>query len=131
MDNKTEKKFLGAIIVFMIVVLLLLCAVLVRGVRRAGGISRSTSFSAFLSARRTRGTLPVADSDLIRSWMTFDYINQLFGLPANYLKTGLKISDSRYPNLALSEYSESLSTSSAAFLNTVRQAVLDSTTTQQ
>lgn len=37
----------------------------------------------------------------IQSWMTFRYINLVFHLPADYLKTSLGITDPHYPNLSI------------------------------
>jgi hypothetical protein len=129
MKNNTEKKVLGVIIVVMIVILLCLCAALAAGVRRAGRENPSASFVDFLSLKRAHGPLPAADADLIRPWMTFDYVNRLFGLPPEYLKVGLDITDKRYPDISFTEYSESSGTTSVSFLGSVRSAVLDSTST--
>ena len=131
MTTKIEKKILGLVIIAMAIVLIVLCAVLVRGFHRASQGIPPSSFVSFLSARRLRGPLPLTDANLIRPWMTFDYIDQLFGLPKEYLKAALGVSDSRYPNLSLSEYQESLATSSASFLSAVKSAVLDAPAAQQ
>ena len=131
MDERKNKKVLMMVIVFMILVLLLLCGALVFGVRHVNRVY-PTTFSSFLAARRARGPLPMTEADLVRSWMTFDYINQLFGLPQNYLKSVLSISDTRYPKLSLSEFEESVSTTSATFLQNVREAISSySTSTSQ
>jgi hypothetical protein len=57
--------------------------------------------------------LPVSDAGVIRSWMTFDYVNKLFALPPDYLKAQLHIVDSRYPRYTIS----------TAFLGQVQNAV--------
>ena len=133
MIEKKEKKILGAVIVLMIIALLVLCAVLVRDARSVGRAGPSSSLAGFLSARRARGPLAInaTNANLIRPWMTFDYINRLFDLPKNYLKTSLNVSDGRYPNVSISEYRESTGTSSVSFLDAVRSAILSSTTTPQ
>lgn len=125
MTEKKEKKLLGIIIILMIVTLVILCVLLVKGVERADRQYFSSSLVDFLTARRVRGPLPVSSADFVRSWMTFDYVNQLFGLPQEYLKKTLNITDSRYPNLSLSEYRESIATSSASFLETIRSTIFD------
>ena len=130
-NNKTDKKFLGIIIVLLTVFLLGLCVFLVTGVRRVDRESSISSFRTFLAARRVRGPLPLTEAEVIRPWMTFDYINQLFNLPKNYLKSNINITDSRYPNLSITELSESLSTSSISVLAEVESAVAESTTTRQ
>jgi hypothetical protein len=129
MKNNTEKKILGLVILAMIVTLLGLCAAITFDIRHAGSGSYPTSIRQFLAARRARGPLSAADTELLRTWMTFDYVNQLFGLPQGYLKTVLNINDSHYPNISFSEYSESISTSSTSFLDAVRSAISGSTTT--
>jgi hypothetical protein len=39
--------------------------------------------------------------DQIRGWMTFRYVNLVFGLPPAYLQNALSIKGSRYPNVSL------------------------------
>jgi hypothetical protein len=46
----------------------------------------------------------LADVDLIQRWMTFNYINKVFNLPADYLKINLGIIDKRYPNIIIGKY---------------------------
>jgi hypothetical protein len=40
----------------------------------------------------------------IADWMTFDYLNRVFGLPGDYLKTSLNITDKKYPELAIKSW---------------------------
>lgn len=42
-----------------------------------------------------------AEPQEIKSWMTFRYVNLVFHLPEDYLKSSLNISDSHYPNLTI------------------------------
>ncbi|MEI6478755.1 MAG: hypothetical protein WCO18_00535 [bacterium] len=53
------------------------------------------------------GPKPITVEDIgsIQEWMTFDYINHLFGLPNDYLMTNLSITDSKYPKLTIRKYS--------------------------
>jgi len=68
----------------------------------------------------------------IESWMTFAYINYIFGLPANYLSSSLHIQDSRYPNLEISQYAKTADLDSTVFLSDVRNSVAHySTSTPQ
>ena len=122
-EHKREKKFLIISIIATISVLILLCAVLFF-VARSANRTHPNSLSNFLSAERQRGPLPLAQANLVRQWMTFDYINKLFDLPENYLKTTFSISDSRYPVLSLSEYRESISTTSPTFIENVQKAIM-------
>jgi hypothetical protein len=60
--------------------------------------------SAFI---KSHGPLSAADVGLISPWMTFDYINKTFLLPASYLQTSLSISDPHYPQVSLGGYAKS------------------------
>jgi hypothetical protein len=42
----------------------------------------------------------------VMGWMTFDYINRSFSLPADYLKTKLNITDKKYPNISLNTWAK-------------------------
>lgn len=97
----------GALIVLALVFSALLVFLIVeyRTFRRERAFSaREAGFSAFL---RNHGPLAPADAGLVRPWMTFDYINKIFNLPPDYLKTRLDITDPRYPKLSVSEYAKS------------------------
>lgn len=37
----------------------------------------------------------------VKKWMTSNFINTSYGLPADYLKDELKISNSKYPNITI------------------------------
>ena len=50
------------------------------------------------------GPITANDVSFIRSWMTFDYVNKLFGLPPGYLEDRLSITDPRYPQMSLGSY---------------------------
>jgi len=47
------------------------------------------------------GYLEHTQSGMIRSWMTFKYINKVYNLPDDYLKKELNITDARYPNMTI------------------------------
>lgn len=47
---------------------------------------------------------PPPSADQIQNWMTFRYINMLFNLPSDYLRTNLNISNNHYPNLTISSW---------------------------
>ncbi len=90
------------------------------------------AWASIVSILAVQGRFESAANEILKlEPASFDYVNRLFGLSEGYLKTSLDINDSRYPNLSLSEYHESLATSSAAFLGAVRSAILASTSTQQ
>ena len=70
-----------------------------------------------------RAPLPTSDIGVIRSWMTFNYINRLFSLPADYLKSKLNITDLHYPQLTIYGYAKNLNLDQAAFLRQVENAI--------
>jgi len=45
--------------------------------------------------------LSPADPSQIRGWMTFRYLDAVFKLPADYLKSGLGVTDTHYPNISI------------------------------
>lgn len=59
----------------------------------------------------------------IKNWMTFRYINLLFNLPQDYLKSSLKITNTRYPNLTVDNLGKEQKRTSAEALSAVASAV--------
>ncbi|MDE2030943.1 MAG: hypothetical protein KGI58_01640 [Patescibacteria group bacterium] len=59
----------------------------------------------------------------IRIWMTFDYLNFIFKLPPDYLKTSLNIDDKKYPNIRISEYVKRKNISPSVFIFEIKQAI--------
>jgi len=72
--------------------------------RAPGAGLRPSSLPIPSLTRKTVPALGAQDLSFIASWMTFDYLNKTFGLPADYLKTSLLITDSRYPILTINRY---------------------------
>ena len=64
-----------------------------------------------------------ANVGLIASWMTFDYINKIFALPADYLKNTLNISDAHYPQISISRYEKNQKLDSTQFLAHIQSVV--------
>ena len=96
---------------YVIVVLFILLAILLGfgikdylSLRRAQIISARELFLA--NALKKHGPLPVSDTGIIRPWMTFDYVNRLFGLSPGYLKSALSVTDPSYPKLSISGYAK-------------------------
>jgi len=73
--------------------------------------------------QNSHGNLTAADSGLIRSWMTFDYVNKLFKLPADYLSGQLVISDTHYPNISIRTYAKNSHLNESVVLGEVEQDV--------
>lgn len=68
-------------------------------------------------------TLSASDINTIRPWMTFDYINKVFKLPADYLKNAFNVSDSYYPNISLGSYANKEKINTDEFIVKVQEAV--------
>lgn len=71
------------------------------------------------------GKLTAENVNLIASWMTFDYINRIFALPADYLKNTLAISDLSYPRIPISRYVKNHNLDQTQFLAEVQKTVAD------
>lgn len=82
-----------------------------------------------LHALERHEPLSVNDIGVVRPWMTFDYVNKLFGVPPDYLKARLTISDARYPRLSLSGYAKYEHLDSTVLVDQVASALRDYLTT--
>lgn len=63
------------------------------------------------------------DLQFIEPWMTFDYINHIFGLPSEYLKLSIGINDPNYPNLTVSHYAKENILTVGVFTDQIKNAV--------
>lgn len=61
----------------------------------------------------------------IESWMTFDFLNKAFGLPPEYLKNQLDISDKKYPDLTIDNLVKNTSENSGVVLLKVKKLIED------
>jgi hypothetical protein len=77
----------------------------------------------WISAFRSRAPLTQDDVSMIQPWMTFDYVNRVFNIPPDYLKTALHVSDAAYPRISLSHYAKSHAINSAVFVEQVKTAL--------
>ena len=66
---------------------------------------------------------PLAEAELIQSWMTFDYINRVFSLPSDYLKGGLDITNSSYPKITIRKVADGRHALPESYLEEVKDAV--------
>ena len=67
--------------------------------------------------------LSASDVDLIGSWMTFYYINEVFNIPDLILKDKLNIINKRYPNISIRQYVKDESINTEIFLENVKKIV--------
>jgi len=75
------------------------------------------------------GSLTTADVTLVGPWMTFSYINTLFKIPPDYLKTDLSITDPSYPQLSLYGYAKYQNKGIATVVDQVERSLSDYLTT--
>ena len=64
---------------------------------------------------------PTVDS--ISNWMTFEYLDRIFGMPPAYLRDTLDIADVHYPRLSIRRYALDARISDAAAVERVKTAV--------
>lgn len=125
-EGKRERQYVKYAIIILAVIFIFLGIFVVntyRALRRAQIINaRELQLSALL---KNRGPLGANDIGVVRPWMTFDYINKLFNIPPEYLKTRLSISDGRYPQLSLFGYAKSVHLATAAFMSEVTSTLRD------
>jgi hypothetical protein len=122
-------KYLRWILIGLIAILIILLIVLFvqyQSLQRAQLISDHEFLRSQMLERHA--PLPASEANVIRSWMTFDYINKIFGLSPDYLKTQLSISDSRYPRLTVAAYGGSAGIDQATLLNDIENAIRNYTT---
>jgi hypothetical protein len=75
---------------------------------------------------RRHGGLPTPqEAALISPWMTFKYVSDAYLLPADYLKTDLHITDTRYPMLTLGAYAKESGIAVPTFTANVQGIVRD------
>lgn len=99
-NNRAERYIRYALIVLALILLALVVFVAVEyhSLRQQQIIDAHMRLSQFLTRHAPFGP---SDADIIRSWMTFDYVDKIFALPPDYLKTRLQITDTHYPKLTI------------------------------
>lgn len=107
----------------ILIILLILLFVQYESLRRGQAIG-AHEFE-WSQALEQRAPLSVSDADLVRAWMTFDYLNKIFALPENYLYEQLKIADTHYPHITISGYAKNANLDQTIFLNQVENAIRD------
>jgi hypothetical protein len=131
-DVKKTGRYIEYAIIFLAIVLVVLFVFFVRqyvSLRRADVISARESWIS--AAVKNHGPATVSDIGFVRSWMTFDYVNKLFNIPPDYLKTSLSISDARYPKISIAEYAKDDHLDTPVFLSDVLGALHNYLTQQQ
>src|ERR1700733_1684117 len=109
----------------LLFILIVLCLVLFQEYQRLRQSNIINAHGFLMGSALHHASTPAtsADTDLIQSWMTFDYINHVFALPPTYLQTTLHITATSYPRLSLSTYARTQHLDAATFLASVQNAV--------
>lgn len=117
LSKYTTYVFIG--LLFVVSALVLIRATLdIQHLRQSGAIPARHGFSF-----KRHGSSSVPSPSFIEGWMTFGYINQVFGLPPAFLQHQLGIADSKYPNVQIARYAKSNGVEVNTFLVRVRQVV--------
>jgi hypothetical protein len=123
-EEKKDERWLRLALVMLagvLAVLLLFLFVQYQSLREQQIISsRELRWSLFL---KNHAPLSPDSTSVIRTWMTFDYVNRLFGLPPDYLKAAMDITDPRYPRVTLSNYAKEMKVSVTSTLEMVQSTV--------
>jgi hypothetical protein len=126
LGNNGFRTYIKYALIFLGIVLVILMFFLVREIvyiKRSEDINiRKIQFSSFL---KSHGPMTVNDAGIIAPWMTFDYINRLFKLPPEFLKTSLVVTDSRYPQISISGYARSEGMNATVFIGEVQSDLRD------
>lgn len=92
--------------------------------RRSGVFEgRRHAVSRLLTHTGTSATGAKIEIGRIESWMTFQYVNVVFGMPDEYLEGELGISDPKYPNVPIGSYAKRHGLNPQAVVFEIREAV--------
>jgi hypothetical protein len=130
MNRKQKTKKISPWLIVVAVVIMLVgiwMLLLFRAGRIGNPYSRLNSGRWPIPASTVKKNPPLglADLDAVASWMTFDYLDKAFNLPADYLRTRLAITDARYPLLTINRFARLQKIDSDTALSQVRQAIAD------
>lgn len=98
-----QKLYIILAIILLVILFVFALHLIIRDYRYLRGDVLSSQPHSFRNwyGMHQRYTPSVSNVDSIRSWMTFNYLNRVFNLPPDYLKTKLNVSDSKYPNITV------------------------------
>lgn len=107
------------LLVATLLILVVLCGFLIREFETLQHQHLVPDESQLMRGRVMTQTNP----DFIQPWMTFDYIDLVYGLPPTYLQNALSIGSLSYPRLSISQAATAQGVSTDAFLGQVKSAV--------
>ena len=114
-------EWLIAVLGILLIILLFFFVRQYQTLRRESIISARESW--LMTALKNHHHLTSTDASVIRSWMTFDYLNKLFDVPPEYFKTQLSITDPTYPKLTIGKFAKDIGQPSSSTLAGVQGAV--------
>lgn len=122
-DHATFERLLKFALYAGLIALVVLAAMLFAQYRELEGQHLVGERGSLLTSLKQSGTLAPQDANFIESWMTFDYVNHIFSLPASYLQSALSINDPRYPHVTIEEYAKDAHVNLSTVLISVQAAV--------
>ena len=114
------------VIVVIMLAIICFCILLVRNIQQAklaGAFQEKMSISDLLLQKKRAKNTNITDVQYIGAWMTFQYVNFIFNLPEEYLRTSLQIRDTNYPNITLGKYLRKNKLIRGEFVTSVQKAV--------
>ena len=114
------------VIVVIMLAIICFCILLVRNIQQAklaGAFQEKMSISDLLLQKKRAKNTNITDVQYIGAWMTFQYVNFIFNLPEEYLRTSLQIRDTNYPNITLGKYLRKNKLIRGEFITSVQKAV--------
>ena len=118
-----KNKYILITLVVLAIILFLLVSSFVGDVRRLrdNGVLVYHNPLHYLYQAGKPATL--SDVNFIAGWMTFNYLNKIFNLPMDYLKTTLSVSNKDYPNVTISKTASQQKILTSTYLASVKKAV--------
>ncbi len=122
-----KKEISKPLVIILSIIIIFSAAYCIRQYSRVQRFQLIASYREAITQKMAEfhGKLIGKNTDLIASWMTFDYINRIFALPSDYLKNTLVISDSSYPLIPISRYAKNHKLDEIQFLAEMKKTVAD------
>jgi len=96
-----------AVIAFVVLIISLFFLVhTYRQLHRQGLLSPRRPSQFFRNTPPDYNARRLQESSQVKDWMTFGFVNHVFGLPSEYFQTKLNISDKKYPDLSINSWAK-------------------------
>jgi hypothetical protein len=130
-ERNHSKQFLKYILILLGVILVLLGILFYTQYRHLERLQVVNYRQLRLSSIAKHVPLTAKDVGIVESWMTFDYINRVFGVPRDYFQGVFEITDPHYPRLTLYRYAKNGNLDVSLFVNETKTALSDYLTKKQ